>query len=118
MLSSEITNLSKQKSTKNSRVSKLKFERAVLDQSNHILASEMATSTPPSATGSHVPGTAAFDVNSETIDDEDQNPEHQLFLSSSSIIVLQPGSFNLYYGLVCIEDIVNENSWLNIYISV
>ena len=67
----------------------------------------MSTTMPPSATGSHAPGTAA--LGSETIDDEDQNPEHQLFLSSSSIIVLQPGSFNLYYGLVRIKEIVNEN---------
>ena len=60
----------------------------------------MANTMPTSAAGSHLPGTAALAVNSETIDDEDQNHQHQLFLSSSSIIVLQPGSFNLYYGLV------------------
>ena len=39
---------------------------------------------------------SAIDISSTEVD-EDQN--EQSFLSSSSIVVLQPGSFNLYYGL-------------------
>ena len=40
---------------------------------------------------------SAVDISSAEVD-EDQNGSSS-FLSSSSIVVLQPGSFNLYYGL-------------------
>ena len=77
-----------------------------------MYASAFAAAMTTCATGSQssqIHETPALGVNSETIDDEDQNQQHQLFLSSSSIIVLQPGSFNLYYGLVCSKSIGRDD---------